>query len=455
MDKEFRRSIASTLLILVVIIMLITTFTMGVFLTEKSGAAIRKLIDDYMLSVSKAAAGMIDGDELAGLDYDSKGSPAYEHVRDTLSRFYKNIELEDIYIVRPESGVGFVFVMDMTEDSPAQFGDHVKDPTDALRCAAQGTDTVDERPYEDKWGRFYSAYSPVFDSEGNIAGIVAVDFDANWYDEQISSISKDVIYMGSISLIIGAAVVLVMTARSRRSLKRAHAQLNGLSDNIEELIVEISNLSHADLNREPKKKVKMAFEDDGLEALGKKISHMQDALREQISHIQDNAYIDEMTGVKNRNSYLEDVALADPSIKEGKLAFSVCVFDITGLKTMNDTLGHEHGDMAIKDTAKVLTEVFGRDNTYRIGGDEFVCAMRYATAEDIKKSFERVDELLDEINREDSRYRTMPLVLSKGCAVFEPETDREYMDTFRRADRRMYEDKAEYYKSHDRRRRQQ
>ena len=74
------------MLILIVIIMLITTFSMGVFLTEKSGKAIRKLIDDYMLSVSKAAAGMIDGDELAGLDKDSKGSPEYEHVRDTLSR---------------------------------------------------------------------------------------------------------------------------------------------------------------------------------------------------------------------------------------------------------------------------------------------------------------------------------------------------------------------------------
>ena len=453
MDKEFRRSIATTMLILVVVIMLIATFSMGVFLTEKSGRVIRKLIDDYMLSVSKAAAGMIDGDELASLDYGCEGKPEYEHARDTLSRFYKSIELEDIYCVRAESGVGFIFVMDMTEDDPAQFGDIVKEPTDALKNAAQGADTVDEKPYEDKWGRFYSAYSPVFDSEGKVAGIIVVDFDANWYDAQIRSISRDVVYMGSASLIIGAAVILIMTARSRRSLKRAHAQLNGLSDNIEELIVEISNLSHADLNREPKKKVKMAFEDDGLEALGKKISHMQDALREQISHIQDNAYIDEMTGAKNRNSYLEDVKLAEPFIKDGTLSFAVSVFDITALKTINDTLGHECGDRAIKDTAKVLTEVFGRDNTYRIGGDEFVAAVRYATAADMEKNFKRIDTLLEEINKKDGQYKIIPLVLSKGYAEFDPETDREFADTFKRADRRMYEDKAEYYKKHDRRRR--
>ena len=452
MDKEFRRSIATTSAILVVIIMLMATFSMGVFLDQKSTGAIRKLTRDYMLSVSNTAAGMVDGDELRRLGPDSAGTQEYEAVLDTLKRFYDNIELEDIYCIKHVAGEGYIFVMDLTTDEPAQYGDPVIEITDALRKAASGEAAVDDKPYEDAWGRFYSAYSPVFDSSGEVAGIVAVDFDANWYDDQLLSISRDVFYMGSISLIMGMSVVVIMTTRTRRSLKRAHAQLNELSDNVEELITGIGKLSPADLKKDDQKKVKMVYEDDGLDALGEKIAGMQEALKEQISHIQENAYVDGMTGAKNRNAYLEDVRLADPSIKDGTLGFSVAVFDITGLKEINDTQGHECGDRAIVDTARVLTEVFGRDNTYRTGGDEFVAAVRYATAEDMKKNFMKIDSMLADINKEGGQYEERPLVLSKGWAEFDPKTDREFADAFKRADRRMYEDKTAYYKKHDRRR---
>ncbi len=60
-----------------------------------------------------------------------------------------------------------------------------KESTDALYQASLGKPSVDKVPYEDSWGRFYSAYSPVFDSNGKVAGIVAVDFSADWYDKQI------------------------------------------------------------------------------------------------------------------------------------------------------------------------------------------------------------------------------------------------------------------------------
>lgn len=453
MDKEFRRSIATTTLILIAIIMLIATFCMGVFLTQKSTGALRKLSRDYMLSVSNTAAGMIDGKMLDSLDYGCEGTQEYRAIRGTLESFSNNIELEDIYCIKHMAGEGYIFVMDLTSDDPAQFGDPVDNPTPALRKAALGEAAVDEEPYVDEWGRFYSSYSPVFDPSGEVAGIIAVDFDANWYDEQVREISEDVFYMGSISLIIGAAVVVIMTARTRRSLKRAHAQLNELSDNVGELLDGIGNVSPEVLKKYEARKVRRAYEDDGLEALGTKITGMQDVLKEQVAHIKENAYIDEMTGAKNRNSYLEDVSLADPAIKNGSLSFSVAVFDITGLKTINDTLGHDCGDKAIIDSARVLTEVFGRDNIYRVGGDEFVAAVRYATASDMEKNFRKLDGLLEKVSKEGGQYETMPLMLSKGYAEFDPETDREFLDTFNRADRKMYEDKAEYYKKHDRRRR--
>ena len=453
MDTEFRRSITTTVIIIIAIAMLFATFSMGVVLTDKSSVAMKKIMNDYMLSVSNTAAGMVDGDELKQLDYGCEETPAYSKIYRTLETFNDNTKLEDIYCIKPDAGKGYIFAIDLTDDDPAKFGDPVMEVTDALVRASMGEASVDEVPYEDEWGRFYSSYSPVFDSEGKLAGVIAVDFDANWYDAQVRSIQSTAFYIGLICIVMGAMIVVTMTANTRRSLRHAHAQLNELSDNVEELMMEVGNLSAADMKK-PEKKVKMLYEDDGLDALGEKISNMQTALREQISHIQENAFVDSMTGTKNRNSYLEDVGLADPDIKDGRLSFAVAVFDITGLKEINDELGHECGDRAIIDSARILREVFGRDNLYRTGGDEFVAAVRFATAADMKSSFRRIDSLLQSINTEGGQYDIRPLVLAKGYAVFDPENDDEFMDTFRRADKKMYDDKAEYYRTHDRRKRQ-
>ena len=56
--------------------------------------------------------------------------------------------------------------MDLDQYTPAGYGDSVE-YTKALAMAGTGTADVDEVPYSDAWGEFYSAYSPVMDSSGN------------------------------------------------------------------------------------------------------------------------------------------------------------------------------------------------------------------------------------------------------------------------------------------------
>ena len=68
--------------------------------------------------------------------------------------------------------------------------------------------------------------------------------------------------------------------------------------------MEVGNLSPSDINPEVKK-VRMAYEDDGLDALGEKISNMQTALKEQISHIKENAFIDGMKSQKPDAEYID------------------------------------------------------------------------------------------------------------------------------------------------------
>ena len=452
MDNEFRRSIITTSIILVATTILIATFSLGYILTEKSAAAMRKLMDDHMMSVSNTAAAMLDGDELANITGDDKESDEYREVLKTLSYFRDNIELDYIYTVKKAGNDTFVYLIDPDTDDPAEYGEQIQ-TTDALIKASEGTAAVDTSPHSDKWGRFYSAYSPVFNGNGEVKGIVGVDFNAEWYESQIMQLSRTTFAIGFFSLLMGAVVIVLITARSRKNLKIVHHRLNELNDNIEELIREVGNITDMDEEAMPQKKVRYVYEENEMDNLGIKILSMQEDLSEHISQIRERAYIDGMTGARNKTAYLEDVRLIEEGMAKGSVDFSIVVFDLISLKNYNDNYGHEVGDKAITDAAKALIEVFGRDNVYRIGGDEFVAGLRFASEDSIRKCFENLEEILRQKNLEGGIYQEQPLGISKGYAVYQPGEDKSFNDVFRRADKMMYADKAAYYMSRGDRRR--
>ena len=79
-------------------------------------------------------------------------------------------------------------------------------------------------------------------------------------------------------------------------------------------------------------------------------------------------YIDMLTGLFNRNRYMEDLSGWE---KAALTEIGGIYMDLNGLKHCNDRFGHEAGDALIRRTADALNEVFPGEG-YRIGGDEFV-----------------------------------------------------------------------------------
>ena len=160
-------------------------FSLGLILTKESTDVMKEQIGNRMLDVSNTAASMLNGDVLRDIQAEDANTPEYEgKYSETLTYYQDNIDLKYIYCIRDLGNKEFVFTVDPTVLDPGVFGAPIV-YTDALYQASLGTPSVDKKPYRDKWGRFYSAYSPVFDSDGKVAGIVAVDFSADWYDYQI------------------------------------------------------------------------------------------------------------------------------------------------------------------------------------------------------------------------------------------------------------------------------
>ncbi len=199
----------------------------------------------------------------------------------TLTYFQDNIELEYIYCIIQVSEKEFVFGVDPTIEDPGEFGSPIV-YTDALYNASKGKADVDEESYEDEWGEFYSSYSPVFDSKGNVAGIVAVDFSADWYHDKLRHMAMIVIGFMAVALICSILLAVIIASQYKKFFMTLIHKMNDLSSGIETLINEVSaengseeGLSDRDIGAD-------AGMNDAIELLGEKILVMQMRLASQI-----------------------------------------------------------------------------------------------------------------------------------------------------------------------------
>lgn len=152
------------------------------------------------------------------------------------------------------------------------------------------------------------------------------------------------------------------------------------------------------------------------------------------------AYTDVMTGVKNKTAYEEAVDVLGQEIRNRTAKFALLMFDINNLKPTNDTYGHDAGDKLIITSAGLLKTVFGENNVFRIGGDEFVALLRQEEADPYLEKLQEFICQLDHINKEES-FVWGDIKIARGATLYDYTTDAAYGDVFRRADALMYENK--------------
>lgn len=204
--KKASKSIASKIWILVVGVVILTTGLVCSALVLQERKAIRTSTTQRMIDIANCASGSVDGDILKTITAEDEDTEEYKRIYDALAVYRDNVELEYVYGIKDEGDGTFTFTVDPAIDDPAPFGKEVV-RTDALYMASQGIAAADNEFYEDEWGSFYSAYSPVFDSEGKVAGIIGIDFSREWYDGQLKEQTRNQV----VSCLIIVAVVLVMS----------------------------------------------------------------------------------------------------------------------------------------------------------------------------------------------------------------------------------------------------
>ena len=148
---------------------------------------------------------------------------------------------------------------------------------------------------------------------------------------------------------------------------------------------------------------------------------------------------DPLTRLWTRRVFYEDCR------KYGNAVTAVASVDMNGLKKINDELGHEAGDRALKMIAHALHIIMNRKIfAYRVGGDEFMILFLHCGEEEIRQP---IIAFLDEIWRV-GRSVAIGLATRQECGD-------SLEEMIRTSDQRMYEDKSQYYQAHDRRKKKQ
>jgi diguanylate cyclase (GGDEF)-like protein len=164
------------------------------------------------------------------------------------------------------------------------------------------------------------------------------------------------------------------------------------------------------------------------------------ALEQANEEIRQLSVTDEMTGLTNRRGFY---LRAEQKLRGTHYLGHSCVLaflDVDGLKRVNDELGHDVGDMLIKDVADVLGAVLGEsDILARLGGDEF-CLMVTESSSAGATLRERVAEAFRRFNETSDRpYRLSASVgLVRAPATGATVTVDELLA---QADELMYEEK--------------
>jgi len=168
------------------------------------------------------------------------------------------------------------------------------------------------------------------------------------------------------------------------------------------------------------------------------ISH----LKVYISNLNDLAYADALTSLRNKGAfdiYMQNIQTSIDN-KEEETAFAICIFDCNNLKHINDNYGHDKGDLYLQCTAELICNVYEHSPVFRIGGDEFAIILTGADYENKEKLRKLYYRRCDQNNKvKENPWEKVSAAF--GMSVYDPDEDMSVNDVFRHADKLMYENK--------------
>ncbi len=219
---------------------------------------------------------------------------------------------------------------------------------------------------------YFAYYAPLWNADGTCVGMMFVGKPTEQVNQSIQNCLIPIIIIAVIGMIITGFFSTVYSKRLIASIKKLEGFLGK---------VEQGNLT-TELETE------VLGRSDEVGEMGRYVVSMQKALRELIEQ-------DPLTQMNNRRYGEKKLRQIQRKARNSGLAFAIAIGDIDFFKKVNDTYGHECGDMVLKNVSLLLKKhMAGNGFVARWGGEEFLIVYE---KDDIKEAKQKLDTLLDEL----------------------------------------------------------
>ena len=211
--------------------------------------------------------------------------------------------------------------------------------------------------------------------------------------------------------------------------------------------IEISGSTKEELNRLQTKLVKAAISIENeiqtvnsnletgreeAESLEKRIKELE----EELTETRKKSTKDHLTGTLVRAAYEEELTKFDEQFKRLGTDFAIVFFDIDHFKNVNDTYGHDGGDVILKTFASLILKLTRDiDIVGRYGGEEFIVAIHYKNQEELEKYVTRIKSL---VTKNKFLYKQHKINITFSAGVSLRSNNDSVADTISSADKLLY-----------------
>ncbi len=300
--------------------------------------------------------------------------------------------------------------------------------------------------WNNAWGHTYSYYTPVT-INGETLGIIGTEIAVEKVNNEILNNTISILIRIAIALIVVMVIMLVIINRMYISKleKLESAVINYAQTKDSSITSGLSNVvrSNDEIGSLARQFSSMTVEMDNYIRNLIDTTKQLKSSKQREQDMSELANRDALTGIRNRNAYNVLEQELTKEIERGGAQFGIVMADLNCLKFINDTYGHDKGNIAINALCRMVCDVFAHSPVFRVGGDEFVIVLK-------RNDYDHADELIDKINtqmedlaRDDALDPWEKVSAAVGFAKYDPKKDRDVDSVLKRADESMYKRKQE------------
>lgn len=263
--------------------------------------------------------------------------------------------------------------------------------------------------------RYFSYYEPLYDADGTCIGMIFLGKPSAQVEGMVAGSLSSIIICGLITMLIACMVTIRFSGRLVNAIRKMELFLVGIAkgDLHEEFDMEV-------LERK-----------DELGEMSRYLIKMQQSLQKLVEQ-------DLLTGLYNRRSGEKLLKHVCEKYAKDKTPFCVAIGDVDHFKCVNDTYGHECGDVALTElSARMKEHMQGRGFVARWGGEEMLLV--YGGVH-LDRAAVYMQELLEAIRTKPVVYGDVQINITMTFGLTEGN-DEKIEHIIRDADEKLYQGK--------------